>query len=144
MENTLEKMKAAMANTYALYLKTQNYHWHVRGLNFKELHMMFEEEYLQLAAAVDTLAERNLTLGDQAPATFSALEQLKTISDGDSSANALEMIQHLHDDHGTLIQNFREVLMAAHEHDDEGTIAVASERIAQHEKSRWMLGALLG
>jgi starvation-inducible DNA-binding protein len=60
-DNLYQVFAKLLADTYTLYLKTQNYHWHVRGPYFKTLHLMFEEQYIQLAAGVDVLAERILT-----------------------------------------------------------------------------------
>lgn len=141
MSKTVETLKVLLADTYALYLKTQNYHWHVTGPNFKELHTLFEEHYKALAIAVDDVAERILILGDRAPATFAEFNNLKTLKDGDSSKSASDMVNELHDDHGSLNNKLREVLSAAQAEADEGTIALMSELLSQHEKARWMLGA---
>ena len=89
-----------MADTYTLYLKTQNYHWHVRGPHFRTLHLMFEEQYNQLLLGVDTLAERIITLGHPAPATFAEFNELRTINEGDSTKTAEKMVAELCDDHG--------------------------------------------
>lgn len=137
----IKKLEVVLADTYALYLKTQNYHWHVKGPQFKSLHELFEMQYQELAEAVDGIAERILIMGHKAPATFTALNQLKTIKDGDSNLNANDMVNELAKDHGILVKDLNAVVKIAQEEADEGTVALISERIAAHEKSRWMLTA---
>jgi starvation-inducible DNA-binding protein len=138
MNNKLAKL---LADTYALYLKTQNYHWHVKGPNFKSLHQMFEEQYQELAMAVDDIAERILTLGSNAPASFDQFNQLTTIKAGDSNATSDNMIKELHEDHQQILEDLQQVITEAQKKNDEGTVSLASERIAAHEKIRWMLRA---
>ncbi|KTD73878.1 Dps family protein [Legionella tucsonensis] len=141
MEAIIKKLEVVLADTYALYLKTQNYHWHVKGAQFKSLHELFEMQYKALAEAVDEIAERILILGHKAPATFTVLNQLKTIQDGNSNINANQMVSELAQDHGILVKDLNKAVKLAQEHDDEGTVALLSERIAAHEKARWMLNA---
>lgn len=136
-----KKLEVALADTYALYLKTQNYHWHVKGPQFKSLHELFEMQYKELAEAVDQIAERILITGHKAPATFNALNQLKTLKDGDSNLNANQMLTELAHDHSTLVKDLNQVIKIAQEHNDEGTINLLSERIGSHEKAHWMLKA---
>jgi starvation-inducible DNA-binding protein len=140
MSAIVEKLSVLLADTYAIYLKTQNYHWHVRGPQFKTLHELFEEHYTELAMAVDELAERIRILGHNAPATFNEFNQLKTITDGDANASANEMVIDLHQDHQKIIDDLYQAIEVAQENNDEGSIALLSERIAAHEKARWMLG----
>ena len=135
------KLTVILADTYALYLKTQNYHWHVTGAQFKSLHDLFEAEYLALAEAIDDIAERIRTLGFKAPATFKEFDQLKTIADGDSRLSANEMVVDLGNDHDVLVNDLNNTIVIAQDNKDEGTVAILSERIAAHEKSRWMLRA---
>lgn len=141
MSQLAKSLSKLLADTYALYLKTQNYHWHVHGPQFKTLHILFEEQYTTLAQAVDDIAERILTLGEKAPATFDEYNQLKSIPDGDSNANAAKMVSDLYDDHGKLIKDLNQSIRLAQDSNDEGSISLLSERIAAHEKIRWMLGA---
>ena len=141
MNSIIKRLEATLADTYALYLKTQNYHWHVRGPQFKSLHELFEMQYKELAEAVDSIAERILMLGHKAPATFSDLNNLKTIKDGDSSISANQMVSELADDHSILVRDLNQAIKVAQENNDEGTTNLLSERIAAHEKAHWMLGA---
>lgn len=141
MSDLMNKLSVIMADTYTLYLKTQNYHWHVKGPQFKPLHDLFEMQYRELAEAVDAIAERMLMLGHKAPATFKAFEQLKTIEEGNSDLSANQMVRELSDNHVSLLKDLNQAMSLAQKNNDEGTISLLSERIAAHEKVHWMLKA---
>jgi starvation-inducible DNA-binding protein len=141
MSDVIKNLEVVLADTYALYLKTQNYHWHVKGSQFKSLHELFEMQYQELALAVDNIAERILILGHNAPATFSAFNQLKTIKDGDSSSSANQMVSELAQDNNVLVKDLNKVIKIAQDNRDEGTVTLLSDRIAAHEKAHWMLAA---
>ncbi|KTD61352.1 Dps family protein [Legionella spiritensis] len=141
MSDIVKKLKIILADTYALYLKTQNYHWHVTGPQFKILHELFEMQYTELAQAVDDVAERILIIGHRAPATFKEFEELKRIKDGDSNRNADQMVTELSEDHDTLVKDLNQAMKLAQESNDEGTVSLLAERISAHEKARWMLRA---
>src|SRR3954463_10512935 len=72
-----------LADTYTLYLKTHNFHWNVTGPMFETLHLMFEQQYIELAEAVDQVAERIRALGFPAPATYQEFLALSSIKDRD-------------------------------------------------------------
>ena len=141
MSDLMNKLSIIMADTYALYLKTQNFHWHVKGPHFKPLHDLFELEYRELAEAVDAVAERMLMMGHKAPATFKEFEQLKTIKDGDSDLSSDQMVSELAADNATLVKDLNKAMRLAQAAGDEGTVSLLSERIAVHQKAHWMLGA---
>ncbi len=141
MSDVVNKLSVLLADTYALYLKTQNYHWHVRGPQFKSLHELFEMQYQELAEAVDEVAERLLIMGHKAPATFKEFEHLKTIKDGVSSSNANQMVTELATDHAILVRDLNQSMALAQKMGDEGTINLLANRISAHEKARWMLSA---
>jgi len=141
MSEVLNKLSILLADTYALYLKTQNYHWHVKGAQFKALHELFEVQYKELALAVDEIAERLLIMGANAPATFKEYDKLKTIKDGDSSLKANQMVAELAHDNGTLVNDLNQSMALAQKMKDEGTVNLLANRISAHEKARWMLRA---
>lgn len=141
MSDIINKLSILLADTYALYLKTQNYHWHVKGPQFKSLHELFEMQYQELAEAIDLLAERLRILGHKAPATFKAFEQLKTIKDGDSDFTAKQMLMDLAADHTSLVRDLNSAMRLVQQNNDEGTVTILADRLAAHEKARWMLNA---
>jgi len=116
----------------------------VKGPQFKSLHELFETQYRELAEAVDQIAERILIKGHKAPATFKEYEQLKRIKDGGTSLDGHAMVTELAEDHGKLVEDLNHALLFAQEHHDEGTVALLADRVAAHEKARWMLNASRG
>ncbi|MCP3679848.1 MAG: DNA starvation/stationary phase protection protein [Gammaproteobacteria bacterium] len=136
---TIDVLSPLLADTYVLYVKTQNFHWHVKSPRFKMLHEMFEGQYEALAEAADTLAERIIILGGQAPATLEQFLQLKTIDEGDSSLDATAMVKTLADDHHHMVSKIKTAITAAHSHDDEATVSILTDRLVEHEKTLWML-----
>lgn len=140
---TVDILKQALADTYALYLKTQNYHWNITGPNFKPLHLMLEEHYIELADAVDTIAERIRALGDKAPASFSKYAAMTKIKEGDENASAEDMLADLLESHGQVVKVLKQVDVAADKHTDAGTMNMIDERIEAHQKTMWMLRATL-
>ncbi|WP_351089460.1 Dps family protein [Shewanella sp. S1-49-MNA-CIBAN-0167] len=136
-----ERLKKLLADTYTLYLQTHNFHWNVTGVRFRELHLMFEEQYMELAVAVDDIAERIRTLDVAAPGTYKEFTRLSSIGEMDCVPNAMEMIEVLLVGHEKIIQTARDVLEVAHQSDDESTVSLVSDRMRIHEKTSWMLRA---
>ncbi len=141
MSDLVVRISVILADTYALYLKTQNYHWHVKGPQFKSLHDLFEGQYRELAEAIDAVAERMRIMGHKAPATFKEYEQLKTIKDGNSDLNSAAMVKELAADNATLVKDLNKAMLLAQNANDEGTVGLLAERIAVHQKAHWMLSA---
>ncbi|MGE3319787.1 MAG: Dps family protein [Candidatus Berkiella sp.] len=137
-------LKVVLANTYALYLKTQNYHWNVVGPHFATFHAFFEEQYKELAEAVDEIAERIRALGDNAPGTFTEFGELKTISEAKAKIDAFSMIKDLIESHEAMIKNLHLILKQAEDEEDDVTQDLVVQRLAAHEKALWMLRAHLG
>ncbi|HEY7759101.1 MAG TPA: Dps family protein [Burkholderiales bacterium] len=131
-----------LADSYALYLKTHNFHWNVEGPRFRDLHLMFEEQYTELAGAVDLIAERIRALGEYAPGSFGQFARLSSVKDANGVPKAEEMVKQLADDHETVEQTIRSALPAAQRAGDEVTVAVLIDRLAVHEKTAWMLHSL--
>ncbi|MFA0812555.1 Dps family protein [Microbulbifer epialgicus] len=134
-------LKHLLADSYTLYLQTHNFHWNVTGPFFRELHLMFEEQYNELATAVDDIAERIRTLGVSAPGTYQAFGQLSSIKEVIEIPTAEDMVKILTKGHEQVIKTCRDVLKAAQKGEDESTIALVSDRMRVHEKTAWMLRA---
>ena len=130
-----------LADSYTLYLKTQNFHWNVTGPHFHSLHAMFEEHYTDLATAVDDLAERIRALGAVAPGSFASFSQLTRIEEAHGTPDAAGMVKALTEDHETMTRNIREAIAQAAEADDESTVGLLGARLEVHEKTAWMLRA---
>ncbi|MGD9662038.1 MAG: Dps family protein [Porticoccaceae bacterium] len=141
-ETIAEGLKRLLADSYTLYLQTHNFHWNVTGPQFRELHLMFEEHYTELATAVDEIAERIRTLGVAAPGTYKAFAQLSSIEEVDGVPGAKEMVSLLTKGHEQVVKTCREALGPAQEADDESSAALISDRMRIHEKTAWMLRAM--
>ena len=128
-----------LADTYLLYLKTHNFHWNVTGPQFHSLHEMFEEQYTELAQAVDTIAERIRTIGYQAPGSYSEFGELASVQETRGAPEAQEMVRLLVEGNETVVRTAREVLSAAERANDESTTDLLMKRMRTHEKTAWML-----
>jgi len=132
-----------LADTYALYLKTHNFHWNVEGPMFNTLHLMFETQYTELALAVDLIAERIRALGFPAPGSYREFAELSSIEDAAGRPSAMEMIAQLAKDQETVVRTARQVFALAAEAHDEPTADLLTQRMQVHEKTAWMLRAML-
>jgi len=136
-----EGLKCLLADSYTLYLQTHNFHWNVSGPQFRELHLMFEEHYIELAVAVDDIAERIRTLDVAAPGTYKEFSRLTSIKEVDGVPSSEVMLDLLTKGHEQVVNTSRNVLKLAQSADDESTIALVSDRMRVHEKTSWMLRA---
>jgi len=134
-------LKQLLADSYTLYLQTHNFHWNVTGLQFRELHLMFEEHYTELAIAVDDIAERIRTLDVPAPGTYKEFAKLSSVKEVDGVPSSAEMVELLTKGHEQVIKTCRKVLKTAQSVDDESTASLVSDRMRIHEKTAWMLRA---
>ena len=141
-EAIAEELKRLLADSYTLYLQTHNFHWNVTGPQFRDLHLMFEEHYTELAVAVDDIAERIRTLGVAAPGTYTMFAALSSIKEVEGVPSAKEMVQILNHGHEQVVKTCREALKVAQEGDDESSAALISDRMRIHEKTAWMLRAI--
>jgi starvation-inducible DNA-binding protein len=132
-----------LADTYTLYLKTHNFHWNVTGPMFQTLHLMFEEQYNELAMAVDLIAERIRALGFPAPGSYREFMQATTIGDARDDLAATEMIRELVEGQEAVVRTARSILPVVNKADDQPTIDLLTQRLQVHEKAAWMLRSLL-
>lgn len=132
-----------LADTYTLYLKTHNFHWNVTGPMFQALHTMFEQQYTELAVAVDDIAERIRSLGFPAPATYSEYAELSSIKETAGVPDAEDMIRLLVEGNESVVRTARAAFPVAEKAGDESTADLLTERMRLHEKTAWMLRSLL-
>jgi len=140
-QSVINALKSVLADSYALYLKTQNYHWNVEGARFKELHEMFEQQYTDLALAVDEIAELIRALGAKAPGTWGAYAELTKIKDGNENADDLTMVSELSDDQEVIQGTLKSALDIAQKSDDDVVADALIRRMTVHRKNHWMLSS---
>jgi starvation-inducible DNA-binding protein len=139
-----EGLSKLLADSYTLYLKTHNYHWNVTGPMFSTLHLMFEQQYTELALAVDLIAERIRALDYPAPGSYRAYAALTGIEEETGTPTAEEMIRQLVRGQETVVRTARSVFPRVDAAHDEPTADLLTQRMQVHEKNAWMLRSLLG
>lgn len=142
-EKIAEGLSRLLADSYTLYLKTQNFHWNVTGATFQQLHSMFEGQYQEQALAVDTIAERIRALGVFAPGTFREFLSLTSVAEPKEVPHAREMIHQLILGQEVVVKTARTVFAIAKESEDDVTLDLLIQRMNVHEKNAWMLRSLL-
>jgi len=134
-----EGLARLLADTYTLYLKTHNFHWNVKGPMFSTLHTLFEQEYTELASAVDEIAERIRALGAAAPGSYQQFAKLSSIEEETGVPRAENMIRQLVGGQEAVIATARGVFPVAEEAGDEASVDLLTQRMRTHEKNAWML-----
>lgn len=137
-----QSLSKLLADSYVLYLKTQNYHWNVTGKMFQPLHSLFEEQYTDISNAIDVIAERIRALGEYTPASFIAFSKLTSIKEENAIPNSDEMIHNLILANETIIYTARNCIQVCDEAEDEVSIGIIVSRLEAHEKNAWILRSM--
>ena len=140
----IDSMNGLLADTFALYMKTKNFHWHVKGPQFRDLHLLFDEQAAQIFALTDAVAERVRKNGGTtltSPAAITAKTQIK--AQDDTSLDAMSMVRELLADNQTYIARLREVKEAAEEAGDNATDGIVDDWTDQAEERAWFLREIL-
>tara|TARA_R110000824_G_scaffold89823_2_gene219892 strand:- start:2005 stop:2565 length:561 start_codon:yes stop_codon:yes gene_type:complete len=138
-----EKLGETLASTYVLYQKTQSVHWNVTGPMFVGVHKLTEGQYEDLAASIDTIAERIRALGAKTPVGLSTYINNSVIDDQVEWGDVDAMLKQLSNDTLTVANQMREFVKIAEEADDVFTADLLTARIGALEESSWMLSANL-
>ncbi|MCL6641053.1 MAG: DNA starvation/stationary phase protection protein [Candidatus Rokubacteria bacterium] len=140
----VEILNALLADEFLLYTKTRNYHWHVTGLQFNDLHRFFQEQYEALDEVVDEVAERVRTLGGRALGTLTELVQHARLKERPGERpDARAMLADLLAELEALVRQLRTDQEAALRRGDAGTNDFLVGLMEKHEKTAWMLRAFL-
>ena len=140
-----EQLSILLADEFLIYVKTLNAHWNVEGPDFYNKHLFFEDQYKQLAAIIDDLAERIRSLGHYAPATMAEFLRLTHFTEKSREHNnSIGFIRSLLLDHDDLIMHLRASIYELQEKlKDNGTSDHITSLMEMHEKMAWMLRAHL-
>jgi len=136
-------LSGVLADTFVLYVRTHGFHWNVTGRKFRTLHLMFEEQYNELWSALDPIAERIRALGQPAPGSVQGLMALAELPEAEALLDSRGMIKAALDGHLAVVRRAKAVLATAETAQDPATVDLLTQRIASHEKTAWMLRALL-
>lgn len=140
-----DALNGLLADYYALYLKTKNFHWHVTGPHFREYHLLFDEQATELIATTDLVAERVRKLGQDTLTSISAIGAKQRIKDNDSATNdAAKMLKELHADNETLVKALKDAKELAEEAGDNATDGLLDDWTDQAEQRAWFLAATIG
>ena len=138
-----EALAKLLADSYTLYLKTHNFHWNVTGPMFNSLHLMFERQYMELAQAVDLVAERIRALGHPAPGSYAQFARLGSVREETGVPRAEDMIRQLVEGQEAVARTARQAFPVAEHAADQATMDLLTQRLQVHEKNAWMLRSLL-
>lgn len=138
-EQVGQSLAQTLADTYLLYLKTQNFHWNVIDPRFHSLHELFEEQYTELAESVDLLAERLRMLKLRSPGSMHQFLELASLAESEGELSGNEMLKELCHDREAMIGQIRSRIEEAQNLGDEGTADLYIQQLRAHEKAAWML-----
>jgi starvation-inducible DNA-binding protein len=135
-----EALNGLVADSYALYTKTKNFHWHVSGPHFRDYHLLFDEQAAEIFASIDDLAERVRKIGAKTVHSIGEIARLSSIKDNDKDfVSPAEMLAELMSDNRHVIKRMRAAHEIADKHDDVATASILENFIDQAEKRNWFL-----
>jgi starvation-inducible DNA-binding protein len=133
-------LNALLADFFALYMKTKNFHWHVSGPHFRDYHLLLDEHADQLYATTDPIAERVRKLGGNTLRSIGHIARLQRVSDNDADyVTPLDMLAELREDNSRLADRMREVHDVCDEHGDVATASLLEVWIDEAERRIWFL-----
>jgi starvation-inducible DNA-binding protein len=133
-------LNAVLADVFALYLKTKNFHWHMSGPHFRDYHLMLDEQSDQLFAMTDPLAERIRKLGGATLRSIGHIARTQRVTDNDAEyVEPLDMLAELREDNKTLAANLRETHDLCDEHRDIASASLIENWIDETERRTWFL-----
>jgi starvation-inducible DNA-binding protein len=133
-------MNAILADVFALYLKTKNFHWHLSGPHFRDYHLMFDEQADQIFAMTDPIAERVRKIGGSTVKSIGEISRLQRVLDNDAEyVDPEDMLAELCEDNRTLVVRLRETHNVCEEHRDTATASLIEVWIDETERRSWFL-----
>jgi starvation-inducible DNA-binding protein len=140
VRSVADALNASLANAYALYLKTKNFHWHVSGPHFRDYHLLLDDQAAQILAVTDAIAERVRKIGGTTLRSVGDISRRQTIVDNDREfVSAEDMLAELREDNQRLVENFREVKAAAEDAGDNATSGIVDTWTDEAEERAWFL-----
>ena len=129
-----------LADFFALYLKTKNFHWHVSGPHFRDYHLLLDEQADQLYATTDPIAERVRKLGGTTLRSIGQISRLQRVADNDADfVTAADMLAELREDNQQLAYRMRQAHVVCEEHGDVATASLIEVWIDEAERRVWFL-----
>jgi starvation-inducible DNA-binding protein len=133
-------MNGILADVFALYLKTKNFHWHMSGPHFRDYHLLLDEQADQLYAMTDPIAERVRKVGGSTLKSIGHISRTQRVLDNDADyVQPLDMLAELREDSKTLVASLREAHSVCDEHHDIATASLIEVWIDETERRTWFL-----
>lgn len=139
-KSVAEALNGVLADSYALYFKTKNFHWHVSGPHFRDYHLMFDEQATQILAVTDAIAERVRKTGNTTLRSIGDISRRQSLSDNDADyVSPADMLNELREDNLRLVEALRAAKSAATEAGDNATEGIIDDWTDQAEERAWFL-----
>ena len=139
-KSVAEALNGLLADSYALYFKTKNFHWHVSGPHFRDYHLMFDDQASQILATTDAIAERVRKTGNTTLRSIGDIARHQTVKDNDSDfVSPTDMLDELRNDNLALVESLRDVKEAAAKAGDNATEGIVDDWTDQAEERAWFL-----
>lgn len=139
------EINGLLADHFALYVKTKNFHWHVKGPRFRDLHLLFDEQALEIQGQIDVIGERARKLGGDTITSVGMIAQHTQVKDQDSAAiTAEDMITELRDDNAAMVSRLKSMKETADAAGDNATDGLLDDWTDAAEERVWFLNSLLG
>ncbi|MCH4150913.1 MAG: DNA starvation/stationary phase protection protein [Sphingobium sp.] len=140
LTSVADALNRVLADSYALYLKTKNFHWHVSGPHFRDYHLMFDEQAAEILAVTDLIAERVRKTGNVTLRSIGDIARRQTLADNDAAfVSPQDMLEELRADNLALVEGFRAVKQAAEDAGDNATSGIVDDWTDQAEQRAWFL-----
>ncbi len=139
------EINALLADHFALYVKTKNFHWHVKGPRFRDLHLLFDEQAIEIRDQIDAIGERTRKLGGDTITSVGMIAQHTQVKDQDSaSLTAEDMIRELRDDNAAMVARLKAMKETADAAGDNATDGLIDDWTDMAEERVWFLNSLMG
>jgi starvation-inducible DNA-binding protein len=142
-KKTADLLNNLLSNYYALFTKTQGYHWNITGSHFLDLHNFFQEQYEFMFKNIDEIAERMRALKAFAPAGLDQLHSISKIKDGKINLDWHSITKELELDHKQICTQMYQLAKECEEDNDLATVDLMTRLISEHEKQIWILHSML-
>ena len=142
-ENTINSLNVLLSNFQLYYQNLRGFHWNIKGPQFFELHVKFEEFYNDTAIKIDDTAERILTLGGVPLHTFEDYLKHSEIKSAKNLHEATTILESIWESNQVILSKIYETIEIADDNNDEGTQDLLSPMVSELEKTNWMVGAYL-
>jgi starvation-inducible DNA-binding protein len=144
VEEISSNLRRLLADVFALYVKTKNFHWHISGRHFRDYHLLLDEQATQIFAITDTIAERARKIGGTTIRSISDIAKSQRLKDNNKeNVSAQEMIRELCDDNQQLTRSLRATHEVCDRHNDVATASLIEVWIDESERRTWFLAEIM-